>query len=289
MKRNIASPWARPKKIVMSWNPERIYSVVLLVAKTEVPVITRQEDIMRNQSFPLGAFQLAGLCFLLLISSVAAANQFSTTAYGQAATYTQVVDSGPNNGLYFATADAQAMQFGFAHGHADASIGSLTVFGYADASCCGNASAKGLAQFFDTLTVTGSGMANFTFGFSTDPHCQPGPGGSVALNASLNAGGQTLSSISCGGTVQSVVVSASAGQTINLYGSLFMVVVTPVGTVSSGSDPFQVFINPLTPGDGYISASGIVYPTAPVPEPSSLLLGGPGMVSLLWLVRRKLL
>ena len=84
---------------------------------------------MRNQSFPLGAFQLAGLCLLLLISSVAAANQFGTTAYGQAATYygNIVVNSGPNNGSYSATADAQEMQLGFAHGHADASIGSLTV------------------------------------------------------------------------------------------------------------------------------------------------------------------
>ena len=89
--------------------------------------------------------------------------------------------------------------------------------------------------------------------------------------------------------MQSVVVSAVAGQTINLYGFLDMVVVAPLGTVSAGSDPFQVFIAPLTPGDGYISASGIVYPTAPVPEPSALLLGGPGIVSLLWLVRRKLL
>lgn len=246
---------------------------------------------MRNQSFPLGTFQLAGLCLLLLFSSVAAANQFGTTAYGLAATdYGNLsVISGPNNGAYFATADAQEMQLGFAHGHADASIGSLTVFGYADASCCGNASAQGLAQFFDTLTVTGSGMANFTFGFSTDPHCQLGTGGSVAYSASLQADGETLSSNSCVATVQSVVVSASAGQTINLFGFLDVVVVTPIGTVSAASDPFQVFIAPLTQGDGYISASGIVYPTAPVPEPSSLLLSGPVMVSLLWLVRRKVL
>jgi|SRR5271166_708849 len=245
---------------------------------------------MRNQSFPLGAFQLAGLCLLLLISSVAAANQFGTTAYGLAATdYGNLsVISGPNNGSYSATADAQEMQLGFAHGHADASIGSLSVFGYADASCCGNAGAQGLAQFSDTLTVTGSGMANFTFGFSTDPHCQ-GPQGSISLSANLQADGEGVSSNSCVATVQSVVVSASAGQTINLSGSLDVYVVAPLGSIAAGSDPFQVFITPLTQGDGYISASGIVYPTAPVPEPSSLLLGGPGIVSLLWLVRRKLL
>ena len=173
---------------------------------------------------------------------------------------------------------------------AGASIGGLGVLAEAGAIFGRTASATAEADFFDTLTVTGTGIGTFLIDTSMDVKCKPGTNGANAfIFGSITANG--VSSVgSCTASAGPFTISVPAGQTFTLSGQLSASVVSvPGGSDAYALDPFRVFIEPLTPGDGYVSASRVVYPSTPVaatPEPGSFFLISASLLAIAWRAAR---
>ena len=249
--------------------------------------------IMTRGRRKTGQIPILAVAVISIASNVTASTLFGTFATTTAHVLTGSLGPPPDEETGTNSASASSLvddEFGFAQGIALASIGNLTVLAEADAFSGGNASAIAEADFFDTLTITGSDTGTFTIGAVTDIHCKTGTnGGNSSLFGSLTVNG--IASVgSCAGPGAPVTITATVGRTIFLSGQLTAGDTGELGGSESDSgDPFQVFIKALTPGVGYVAASGVVYPAGAtaMPEPGSLvLILGP--LALLALSRLKL-
>lgn len=82
----------------------------------------------------------------------------------------------------------------------------------------------------------------------------------------------------------SQVVHISVGSTFNISGSMLLSAHTQTaGTIGIGQTNALTFLDPLTPGVSYTTASGMNY-VSPVPVPPTVLLFGSGLSGLLGLV-----
>jgi tetratricopeptide (TPR) repeat protein len=233
------------------------------------------------------------LTVISIAPSVTASTLFSTFATTTAYVLTGSLGPPPDEETGTSSASAKSSvddEFGFAQGIASAGIGNLMVLAAADAFSGGNASATAEADFSDILTITGVGTGTFTIGAAMDAHCKTGTmGGNSSIFGSLTVNG--IASVgSCGGAGAPVTIQATAGQTVFLSGQLSAGDTGELGGDDSDSgDPFQVFIEPLTPGVAYVAASGVVYATGvtAAPDPGSLVLTI-GPIALLCMIRPKL-
>lgn len=166
--------------------------------------------------------------------------------------------------------------------------------------------AAGSAEFdgtwVDELTVTSNTLAagepvELAFLLSADLNLTCSDSGQASVSAVASMTGSIfsaqLSDQVCNSAFkqsQTLTVLTNVGATIPIQGQLNLVT-SAAGlnelTVSSSIDPSaQVFIDSLTPGASYTTASGTNYSSpAHVPEPSSLLLLGSELLALLGVSR----
>jgi hypothetical protein len=165
-------------------------------------------------------------------------------------------------------------------------------------SNAGEASFEG--DWSDTLTVTSSTLALntpvtllFTMSFNSSTVCA-GLNTSPQVTAEFEAGSQnvTATSTNCNATFQGtrqLDLNTFVGASTAIFGSLNLDAVAGQGASVQVDPPINFFVDSETAGASYTTASGVTYfsPTSSVPEPSSLMMLGVGLLGLAGLTLKK--
>ncbi len=173
----------------------------------------------------------------------------------------------------------------------------------------GGANAQSVGSFYDTVMVSGAGLAlgtpvSYTINFSISGSVSPeifllgGPGADAAARVEMfdlqGLGGKTFNWQIKNQPVglYSLTVATQVGHTLGITGSLEVSAAISTGTTAARSvtaDFYHSALYTLVPsvvGLNTVGASGYNFLT-PVPEPSSWALFGGGLLALGWLQRRR--
>ena len=211
----------------------------------------------------------------------------------------------PTSAAFGLAGDSGAAQTG----SATVQLGSMTGAVQAsavDPAGLGGATAVFTGEWIDTLTVTGAGLPTgapvsllFTLNIDTTSTCTgTATSASVSISSLLHVGPSltpfSLGSTACNTAIaesQQFVYATTVGATVVFFDNVELKASAGFGGEGSASiDPSSgVFIDSGTPGVGYTTASGTNYetPMSSVPEPSSFMLLGTGLLSMTGMALRK--
>jgi hypothetical protein len=198
----------------------------------------------------------------------------------------------------------------FAQTFGSISYGQIKGYVHGDSSATKLGEADGItdyqAYWADTATVTSTTLGfgtPVTFLMTLDVDAilaGVGPGG-MNLTAELivGNGNQLLANTTTQGAFdysKGMLVTTFVGAKLSLEGGLLLDAVTQAANCGGCSPTYTVdsshtanyYLDAITPGVSYTTASGYTYFTPAVPEPSSFLLFGSGALGLAQLLRRKL-
>ena len=127
-----------------------------------------------------------------------------------------------------------------------------------------------------------------------------GPGSSVQAIGALQVGANQIetSSNACNSALHStktLLIQTAVGDTLQVIGQLNLnaqgdaLINEGVSTATVDPPSSAFYIDSETPGASYTTESGVEYfsPSAPTPEPSSVILFSSGLFSLFLLLRKK--